>query len=37
MRMLEHGFFIAAGLAPYNAKDEVEKFVQTLDGIVRET
>jgi selenocysteine lyase/cysteine desulfurase len=60
MRMLEHGFFIAAGdfyastlaekigigdsggfiragLAPYNTEDEVEKFVQALDGIVRET
>ena len=59
MRMLEHGFFIAAGdfyastlagklgigdsggfiragIAPYNTKDEVEMFVQALEGIVRE-
>jgi cysteine desulfurase family protein (TIGR01976 family) len=60
LRMLEHGFFIAAGdfyastlaeklgigdsggfiragLAPYNTEEEVEKFVQALEGIVRET
>jgi cysteine desulfurase family protein (TIGR01976 family) len=60
LRMLEHGFFIAAGdfyastlaerigignsggfiragLAPYNTEDEVEKFVQALEGIMRET
>ena len=59
-RMLEHGFFIAAGdfyastlaeklsigdsggfiragLAPYNTEEEVEKFVEALEGIVRET
>ena len=59
-RMLEHGFFIAAGdfyastlaeklgigdgggfiragLAPYNTEEEVERFVQALEGIVRET
>jgi selenocysteine lyase/cysteine desulfurase len=58
-RMLEHGFFIAAGdfyastlaeklsigdrggfiragLAPYNTEEEVERFVETLEGIVRE-
>jgi len=57
-RMLEHGFFIAAGdfyastlagklgiresggfvragLAPYNTEDEVERFVEALDGFVR--
>jgi selenocysteine lyase/cysteine desulfurase len=60
LRMLEHGFFIAAGdfyastlaeklsigdsggfiragLAPYNTEDEVERFVQALVEIVRET
>ena len=60
LRMLEHGFFIAAGdfyastlaeklgigdsggfiragLAPYNTEEEVEKFVEVLEGIVRET
>jgi cysteine desulfurase family protein (TIGR01976 family) len=59
LRMLEHGFFIAAGdfyastlagklgigdsggfiragLAPYNTEDGVEKFVQALEGIMRE-
>jgi len=59
-RMLEHGFFIAAGdfyastlaeklgigdsggfvragLAPYNTQQEVERFVEALEGIVRET
>jgi cysteine desulfurase family protein (TIGR01976 family) len=59
-RMLEHGFFIAAGdfyastlaeklgigdsggfiragLAPYNTEDEVERFVEALEAIVRET
>jgi cysteine desulfurase family protein (TIGR01976 family) len=59
-RMLEHGFFIAAGdfyastlaeklgigdsggfvragLAPYNTEDEVERFVEALEGIARET
>ncbi len=59
-RMLEHGFFIAAGdfyastlaeklgirdsggfiragLAPYNTEDEVERLVEALEGIVRET
>ena len=59
-RMLEHGFFIAAGdfyastlaeklgigdsggfiragLAPYNTEEEVERFVEALEGIVRET
>jgi cysteine desulfurase family protein (TIGR01976 family) len=60
LRMLEHGFFIAAGdfyastlaeklgigdsggfiragLAPYNTEDEVERFVEVLEGITRET
>jgi len=60
LRMLEHGFFIAAGdfyastlaeklsigdsdgfiragLAPYNTEGEVAKFVEALEGIVRET
>jgi cysteine desulfurase family protein (TIGR01976 family) len=60
LRMLEHGFFIAAGdfyastlaeklgigdsggfiragLAPYNTEEEVERFVQALEEIVRET
>jgi cysteine desulfurase family protein (TIGR01976 family) len=60
LRMLEHGFFLAAGdfyastlaekigigdsggfiragLAPYNTEDEVEKFVQALEGIIRDT
>src|SRR5919107_769159 len=59
-RMLEHGFFIAAGdfyastlaeklgigdsggfiragLAPYNTEEEVERFVETLEGVVRES
>jgi cysteine desulfurase family protein (TIGR01976 family) len=59
-RMLEHGFFIAAGdfyastlaeklgigdsggfiragLAPYNTEEEVERFVEALEAIVRET
>ena len=59
MRMLEHGFFVAAGdfyastlaekigignsggfiragLASYNTEDEVERFAQALEGIVRE-
>src|SRR5215210_4848731 len=59
-RMLEHGFFIAAGdfyastlaeklgigdsggfvragLAQYNTQQEVERFVEALEGIVRET
>ena len=59
-RMLEHGFFIAAGdfyastlaeklgigdsggfiragLAPYNTEEEVERFVEALERIVRET
>jgi cysteine desulfurase family protein (TIGR01976 family) len=58
LRMLEHGFFIAAGdfyastlaqklgirdsdgfiragLAPYNTEQEVEWFVEVLDGLVR--
>jgi len=57
-RMLEHGFFIAAGdfyastlaeklgigdsdgfirsgLAPYNTEQEVDRFVEVLDGLVR--
>ena len=33
----ERGGFVRAGLAPYNTEEEVEKFVQALDGIVRET
>jgi selenocysteine lyase/cysteine desulfurase len=60
LRMLEHGFFIAAsdfyastlaekigigdsggfiraGLAPYNTEEEVETFVEILEGIVGET
>ena len=60
LRMLEHGYFIAAGdfyastlaekigigdsggfirvgLAPYNTEEEIEKFVQALEGIARET
>jgi cysteine desulfurase family protein (TIGR01976 family) len=60
LRMLEHGFFIAAGdfyastlaeklgvgdsggfirggLAPYNSEEEVERFVEALERIVRET
>ncbi|MBA2713019.1 MAG: cysteine desulfurase-like protein [Rubrobacteraceae bacterium] len=59
-RMLEHGFFIAAGdfyastlaeklgivdsggfvragLAPYNTEQEVERFVEALEKVVRET
>ena len=59
-RMLEHGFFIAAGdfyastlaeklgirdsggfvragLAPYNTEEEVERFVEALERIIRET
>ena len=33
----DSGGFIRAGLAPYNTEDEVERFVQALEGIVRET
>jgi cysteine desulfurase family protein (TIGR01976 family) len=59
LRMLEHGFFMAAGdfyastlaeklgirdsggfiragLAPYNTEDEVERFVEALERIIRE-
>jgi cysteine desulfurase family protein (TIGR01976 family) len=59
-RMLEHGFFVAAGdfyastlayklgigdsggfvragLAPYNTKEEVERFVEALEGLLRDT
>jgi selenocysteine lyase/cysteine desulfurase len=28
--------FIRAGLTPYNTEEEVERFVQALEGIVRE-
>ncbi len=33
----DSGGFIRAGLAPYNTEEEVEKFVEALEGIVRET
>jgi cysteine desulfurase family protein (TIGR01976 family) len=33
----DSGGFIRAGLAPYNTEDEVERFVEALEGIVRET
>jgi cysteine desulfurase family protein (TIGR01976 family) len=33
----DSGGFIRAGLAPYNTEDEVEKFVQALEAIIRET
>jgi cysteine desulfurase family protein (TIGR01976 family) len=59
VRMLEHGFFVAAGdfyastvaerlgikdsggfvragLAPYNTQEEVERFIATLENVVRE-
>jgi cysteine desulfurase family protein (TIGR01976 family) len=33
----DSGGFIRAGLAPYNTEEEVEMFVEALEGIVRET
>ena len=32
----DSGGFIRAGLAPYNTEEEGERFVQALEGIVRE-
>ena len=33
----DSGGFIRAGLAPYNTEEEVERFVETLERIIRET
>jgi cysteine desulfurase family protein (TIGR01976 family) len=33
----DSGGFIRAGLAPYNTEEEVERFVEALEGIIRET
>ena len=33
----DSGGFIRVGLAPYNTEEEIEKFVQALEGIARET
>ena len=32
----DSGGFICAGLTPYYTEEEVERFVQALEGIVRE-
>jgi cysteine desulfurase family protein (TIGR01976 family) len=33
----DSGGFIRAGLAPYNTEEEVERFVEALEGIIRQT
>jgi selenocysteine lyase/cysteine desulfurase len=32
----DSGGFVRAGLAPYNTQEEVERFIATLENVVRE-